>query len=74
MINKFILVDNCDNYYRDLIVFDKPVNKEELIKVIQNKKEELAGEYTNEDIYEAIDKLNVPYSILWLGNLLEIEY
>lgn len=74
MINKFILKDNADDNFSDLIIFDKPVNKEELFNKIQKKKEELKDEYTNEDMYKAIDELKVDYQIIWLGDLFEIVY
>lgn len=74
MIKMFILEDNCDSNYSDLIVFDKDVELKRLIEVIEKKKNELPGEYTNEDIYEAIDELGVAYTITFLGGLTHIEY
>lgn len=74
MIKEFVLVDDCDDNYSDLISFDKEVNLKELTEVIQKKKEEMPGEYTNEDIYNAIDELGVAYTIRFLGGLVHIEY
>ena len=56
MIREFILEDNCDSNYSDLIIFDKDVNLKKLMEVIQKKKDEMPGEYTNEDIYELLLK------------------
>lgn len=70
MITKFLLTDDCDNNFTDLIIFDKPVNKKDLYEVINKVKNEMAGEYTNEDIYHAIDKLNINYTII---DLIDIE-
>lgn len=74
MIREFILEDNCDSNYSDLIIFDKDVNLKKLMEVIQKKKDEMPGEYTNEDIYGAIDELGVSYTIRFLGGLVHIEY
>lgn len=74
MIKEFILVDDCDSQFSDLIEFEKYVKWEDLINVIEKKKRELPGEYTNEDIYNAIDELNVGYTIKFIGGLPTIEY
>lgn len=73
-INKFILRDTADCQFDDLIEFKECVEYEKLLKVINDKKDELLGEYTNEDIYEAIDSLNIPYKLTYIGNLDIIEY
>lgn len=50
-ITKFILQDNIDKYFQDLIIFEEPVEEEELEKVINNIKKKLMGEYSFDDIY-----------------------
>lgn len=50
-ITKFILQDNIDKYSQDLIIFEEPVEEEELEKVINNIKKKLMGEYSFDDIY-----------------------
>ena len=69
---KFLLKDSADSYYTDLIVFEKQVDKKDIIKTIENVKTQ-KEEYTNEDIYEALDSLG-EYYIMWLGNLDTYEY
>ena len=54
-IRKILLYDNTDEYFTDLIEFKRDTTKEEVFNVIQKCKEELAGEYTNEDIYEDLN-------------------
>lgn len=74
MIKSFILEDNCDSNYSDLITFDEEVELKRVLEAIENKKRELPGEYTNEDIYNALDELEVAYTIMFLGGLTHIEY
>lgn len=74
MITKFLLTDNCDDNFTDLIIFDKPVNKEELYNAINKVKTEMVGEYTNEDIYHAIDTLNIDYNLIDLIDIEQIYY
>lgn len=74
MISKFLLTDNADNDYTDLIIFDKAVELEDLYKVINKVTTELAGTYTNEDIYQGIDTLNVNYTIVDLVKIEQIYY
>lgn len=55
MINKILLRDNCDAFFTDLIEFNRDTTKEEIWSVVikcKNEKED----YTNEDIYEYLDK------------------
>lgn len=73
-INNFILRDSGDQQFDDLIIFSESVEYEKITKVIDEKKKELPGEYTNEDIYKAIDSLNIPYVLIYIGNLNIIEY
>lgn len=68
----FLLKDSADSYYTDLIVFEKQVDKKDIIKTIENVKTQ-KEDYTNEDIYEALDSLG-EYYIMWLGNLDTYEY
>jgi len=73
-ISEFILRDSTDQQFDDLIEFEKSIEFEKIMKVINDKKAELPGEYTNEDIYMAIDSLNIPYKLTYIGNLEIIEY
>ena len=73
-ITKFLLTDNGDNFYTDLIEFEKPVLLSDVQKVINKCTSELAGEYTNEDIYNYLDILGVAYKIIFLGNYETIYY
>ena len=68
----FLLKDSADSYYTDLIVFEKQVDKKDIIKTIENVKTQ-KEDYTNEDIYGALDSLG-EYYIMWLGNLDTYEY
>ncbi|MEI3530109.1 MAG: hypothetical protein V8Q75_03415 [Bacilli bacterium] len=74
MITKFLLTDNCDDNFTDLIIFDKPVNKNDVYNAINKVTTELAGTYTNEDIYHGIDTLNVDYNIIDLIDIEQIYY
>ena len=57
MIRKILLRDNCDSSFTDLIEFKRDTTKEEIDKVLDKCcNEDLPGEYTNEDIYEYLDK------------------
>ena len=73
-ISKFLLTDIGDNFYTDLIEFEKPVSLNKVRKVINDCTIELSGEYTNENIYEYLDKLGVGYKIIFLGNYETIYY
>jgi hypothetical protein len=55
-INKILLTDNGDDFYTDLITFQKDTTKEEISDAINKCMKELIDEYTNEDIYEYLDK------------------
>lgn len=74
MITKFLLTDDCDENFTDLIIFNKSVNKSDLYNVINKVKNDKAGEYTNEDIYQAIDTLKVNYNIIDLLDIEKIYY
>ena len=56
MINKILLSDNADNYFTDLITFTRDTTREEIQKTINKCKNDLPSEYTNEDIYNYLDK------------------
>ena len=69
MTNKILLVDRADRQFTDLITFKTVIN-EDYIRYIIGKYGEEHPEYTNEDIYELLDKeygiisiefLNYPY-------------
>ena len=55
-IRKILLSDNVDNFYTDLIEFNRDTTKEEVWNIIIKCKNELEGEYTNEDIYRYLDE------------------
>ena len=55
-IKKILLYDNCDNYFTDLIEFNRDTTKEEVFNTILKCKQELENTYTNEDIYNYLDK------------------
>jgi len=74
MQRRFLLIDNCDRQFTDLIEFDKPTDLNKVINEIQKVKDELKYTYTNEDIYKAIDKVNNNYKIIYLGNYEEVFY
>ena len=74
MIKKFVLEDSCDSNYSDLIIFEKEVDLKKIKEVIQNKKNKMPGEYTNADIYQAIDELGIPYKVIYLDELVHIAY
>ncbi len=73
-ISKFLLTDNADDFYTDLIEFEKPVSLLKVYEVINQCTSELAGTYTNEDIYRYLDTLNISYTITFLGNYETIYY
>lgn len=56
-IRKILLRDNCDSFFTDLIEFERDTTLEEINNVM-NKccNEDLPSEYTNEDIYNYLDK------------------
>lgn len=56
MINKILLSDNADNFFTDLITFTRDTTREEILETINKCKNDLPSEYTNEDIYNYLDK------------------
>lgn len=73
-IRRFLLTDNADEFYTDLIEFDKPVLLSDVEYAVNKCKTELVNEYTNEDIYNYLDNLGVDYKIIFLGNYDTIYY
>lgn len=63
----FLLTDKDDSNYTDLIVFKDNVDKKDIINTIEEVKRNNKY-YTDEDIYNALDKLG-EYDVLWLGGL-----
>lgn len=72
MVNKIILRDSCDSQYDDLILFDKNVSLIDIERVIEEVKDKNEN-YTNEDIYNALDELS-SYEIIWIGKCDIVEY
>lgn len=72
-IKSFILRDNADSQFDDLIEFENPVLLEDVYKVVNKVKQDLPTEYTNEDIYNALDNLG-KYDLTYIGALNIIEY
>lgn len=68
----FLLKDEADDNYTDLIVFKDNIDKKDIINTIEEVKC-TNEEYTNEDIYNALDKLG-EYYVMWLGGLDVYEY
>ena len=54
-IRKILLRDNCDSFFTDLITFQKDTTEEEIFNTIVKCKNEIE-DYTNEDIYNYLDK------------------
>jgi hypothetical protein len=73
MVNKIILRDSCDSQYDDLILFDKDVSLDDIKRVIEEVKNNNNEDYTNEDIYNALDELS-SYEIIWIGKCDIVEY
>lgn len=67
-IKRILLTDNADNFYTDLIEFKKDTTKKEVFDTITKCKNDLEGEYTNEDIYQYLDKAIGIKNIIFLGN------
>lgn len=68
----FLLTDKDDSNYTDLIVFKDNVDKKDIINAIEEVKRNNKY-YTDEDIYNALDKLG-EYYVMWLGGLDVYEY
>ena len=74
MIKKFLLVDNCDENYADLIEFKEPVKLEKVEKAINKCKKDFPDGYTNEDIYNYLCKVSNNFKIIPLIGLEKIYY
>lgn len=72
MVNKIILRDSGDSQYDDLIIFDKDVSLDDIEKKIEEVKDKNEN-YTNEDIYDALDELS-SCEIIWIGKCDIVEY
>lgn len=74
---EFLLQDEADDYYTDLIVFDHYVEFADIYKTIQSVKDKYKDEvdetYTCDEIHEALWNL-CPFSYHWLGQLDTIKY
>lgn len=55
IINKILLRDNCDSTFTDLIEFTRYTTRNEVFDTITKCKNEIE-DYTNEDIYNYLDK------------------
>lgn len=74
LTNIVMLVDNCNYKPTDLIIFNNYVNLNEIEKLAQDVKNELTGEYTNENIISAIcNNFNVE-KIISLSDIDNIDY
>lgn len=74
MIDRFLLTDNCDENYSDLIMFEEPIDINEVYKAVNKVTTELEGTYTNEDILSGLEVLNVEFTIIDLYNTEKIYY
>lgn len=71
-IKRFILRDECDSQWDDLIEFEEYVNLQDVYDAIQYVKDNVE-DYSNEDIYTALDKLG-KYKLEYIGQLLHVLY
>ena len=55
LIRKILLRDNCDSFFTDLITFRRDTTEDEILNTIVKCKDEIE-DYTNEDIYNYLDK------------------
>ena len=73
-VKRILLQDDTDDFYTDLIEFEREVDYIELYTLIEDCKNRLKNDYTNKDIYSAIDRLGVPYKVIFMGTLDKISY
>lgn len=71
-INRFILRDEADTQFDDLITFENDVLLDDIYSQINYVKENVE-DYTNEDIYTALTQLG-KFTIEFIGQLEIIEY
>lgn len=72
-VKKFLLKDNVDGGYTDLITFKEEVELEDIKNVVGNVKKAFPTSYTNENIYQALDELG-SYELLSLFDIPIVEY
>ena len=72
MVSKIILRDSGSELCDDLVIFDKYVSLIDIEKKIEEVKDKNEN-YTNEDIYNALDELS-SYEIIWIGKCDIVEY
>ena len=72
MVNKIILRDSGSALYDDLVIFDDYVLLIDIEKKIEEVKDNNEN-YTNEDIYDALDELS-SCEIIWIGKCDIVEY
>lgn len=73
-MNKILLTDNTDEFYTDLIEFNRDITSDEVWEVIETCKNDLPGDYTNEDIYRYLDNAIGIKNITFLGNYRRFLY
>ena len=71
-IKRFVLRDECDAQWDDLIEFEEYVNIQDIYDAIENVKENVE-DYSNEDIYDALEELG-KYKLEYIGQLPYILY
>lgn len=74
MIDRFLLTDNCDSEYSNLIMFKEPIDINKVYKAVNKVTTELEETYTNEDILSGLEVLNVEFEIIDLYNTETIYY
>ena len=72
-IRTILLSDNCDDFFTDLITFKRDTTSEEIWDIIIKCKNEI-DDYTNEDIYEYLDKFIGIEELTFLGNYEKFDY
>jgi len=76
-IREFLLQDEADDYFTDLIVFDHYVELADVRKVIQDLKDKYKDNpdttYDCDEVFAELDKL-CPFTYYWLGELDTIQY
>lgn len=73
-IKKIKLVDNGDSFFTDIIEFNRDTTEYEVWEIVETCKNDLPGEYTNEDIYRYLDNAIGIKRIEFIGEYPTIEY
>lgn len=73
-IRTILLSDDCDPFFTDLITFNRETTEEEVQNAILKCKNDLEGEYTNEDIYDYLEKYIGIENMIFLGDYKKFEY